>query len=80
VLGHTGSARQPNTGVRERLAGELTGPLRALGSADPDRDALVVACATFSLMERYLWNEQLPSDDEVSHLVGFVLRGVTREG
>jgi AcrR family transcriptional regulator len=72
---------QPRTagvvGVRERLAGELVGPLRALPSSDPERDALVVAVATFAVMEQFLWGEQVPTADDVEHFVAFVLRGVT---
>jgi len=63
-------------GVREKLAAELVGPLRALPSADPERDALVVAVATFAVMEQFLWGERAPADDDAEHLVRFVLRGV----
>ena len=46
-----------------------------MGSTDPARDALVIACGTFALMEHYLWGEQVPSVEDVDHLVRFVLRG-----
>ena len=62
--------------VRDQLAKELIEPLRALPSADPQRDALVVACATFSLMEHFLWSGQPPAAADVDHFVGFVLRGL----
>jgi AcrR family transcriptional regulator len=84
VIGRTSGAGQPRTvavaDVRERLAAELTGPLRGLGSTDPDRDALIAACATFALMEHYLWGEQAPSDDDVDHLVRFLLGGAAAAG
>jgi AcrR family transcriptional regulator len=82
VLRNTSAASQPRSvgvpGVRERLAAEMVPPLRALGSADPDRDALVIACATFAVMEHHLWGEQVPADADVDHLVAFALRGLTR--
>lgn len=64
-------------GVREKLAAELLGPLRALASADPERDAQLVAVTTFAVMEQYLWGERVPGREDVDHLVSFVLRGVT---
>jgi AcrR family transcriptional regulator len=62
--------------VRDKLAAELVGPLRALPSQDPERDALVVAVATFAVMEQFLWGEQVPTTDDVEHFVAFALRGV----
>jgi AcrR family transcriptional regulator len=63
-------------GVREKLAAELLEPLRALPSADPERDAVLVAVTTFAVMEQYLWGERVPGREDVDHLVSFVLRGV----
>ena len=81
VLRSASGARQPRAAgvvsVRERLAAELVEPVRALGSRDPERDALVVAVATFAVMEQFLWAERLPSADDVEHVVSFVLRGIT---
>lgn len=79
VLRSAGGA-QPHgagvVGVREKLAAELVDPLRALRSADPERDAALVAVATFAVMEHFLWGERVPRRDDVDHLVSFVLRGV----
>src|SRR3954451_13340736 len=78
VLRHAAPGRgAASADVRTRLARELAGPLRDLGSAQPDQDALVAACAVFAVMEQYLWSEQAPTEDDVEHLVQFVLRGAT---
>jgi AcrR family transcriptional regulator len=79
VIRHTSSAPRAVgvVAVRDRLAKELLEPLRHLHSADPERDALVVACATFAVMEHFLWGERVPTEADLDHLVGFVLRGVT---
>jgi len=61
--------------VRDRFAELLTGPLRALGSVDADRDAAVAASCTFAVMEHHLWSERVPTEDDVQHLVRFLLRG-----
>jgi AcrR family transcriptional regulator len=63
-------------GVREKLAAELVDPLRTLRSADPERDAALVAVATFAVMEQFLWGERVPGRDDVDHFVSFVLRGI----
>jgi len=59
--------------VQEGLAGVLTGPLAALGSTDVERDALLAACATISLMEHHLWREQAPSAADEDRLAAWIL-------
>ena len=79
VLRSAARARPAAAGVvdvRGQLAAELVEPLRALPSADPGRDAVVVAVATFAVMEQFLWAERVPTAEDVAHLVRFTLRGV----
>ncbi len=74
VLRH--ASRDPSAGsvaIRRRIAELLVEPLRELGSTDPDRDALTGSCATFAVMEQFLWAEDRPTEDDVEHLVGWVL-------
>jgi AcrR family transcriptional regulator len=81
VLRHTAARKVPSVDVRERLAAELAGPLGALGSGDPERDALVAACAVFAVMEQHLWRKQTPTADDTEHLVTFLLSAAgSREG
>jgi AcrR family transcriptional regulator len=58
------------------LAQLLHGPLLALGSRDPERDGSVMVQAVMGRMEDFLWRRVQPTDEDVSHLVGFCLAGV----
>jgi AcrR family transcriptional regulator len=62
---------------RERLARLLIAPLRALGSDDPERDALLACYACMLRMEEFLWRREVPGPDDIEHVVSFCLRGVT---
>lgn len=84
VMRHTSRAAQSRAvgvaDVRNRLSRELVGPLEGIPGTDPARDALVLACATFAVMEHFLWGEQVPDADDVGHLVSFLLRALPVRG
>jgi AcrR family transcriptional regulator len=54
----------------------LVDPLRDLGSADPQRDADAVFVCTVGTMRRYVDSTDQPGRKDISHLVGFCLRGL----
>ena len=72
---HRGAGEGSNPVVRDRFAALLADPLRELASADPERDATVMARAAFAVMEHHLWGQGEPSKADVDHLVRFLLRG-----
>jgi len=77
VLRHTQGAptsHAPTVLVRERIAELLAESLAERGSPDPARDAMVGACAAFSLMEQFLWTQRTPSDADVDHVVAWISR------
>jgi AcrR family transcriptional regulator len=61
---------------RERLARLLVDPIGALGSDDPDRDALLACYACMLRMEEFLWRREAPTPDDIEQVVSFCLRGV----
>ncbi|MGF7237841.1 MAG: TetR/AcrR family transcriptional regulator [Frankia sp.] len=61
----------------EPLTSPLKEPLAALGSADPDLDASLVAHATLGKMSDYLWKRTQPSPEEIDRITAFCLAGVT---
>ncbi|HKG49249.1 MAG TPA: TetR/AcrR family transcriptional regulator [Actinomycetales bacterium] len=78
VLRNTSAQRTGEGGspaVRDRFAELLAEPLRQLSSADPERDATVMARSAFAVMEQYLWAEVRPTEADIEHLVRFLLRG-----
>ncbi|SBS74439.1 Regulatory protein TetR [uncultured Mycobacterium sp.] len=54
----------------------LVAPIRDLGSADPQRDADAVFVCTVGTMRRYVNSTDQPGRKDISHLVGFCLRGL----
>jgi hypothetical protein len=58
------------------LAGLIVGPIGALGSADPERDAIVTAHATMGLMREFLWKCIPPTKADIANLVRFCTRAV----
>ncbi|MCW2621366.1 MAG: putative transcriptional regulator, TetR family [Frankiales bacterium] len=82
VLGNYPAAADPG-GVRSRqlhdlLSAALTGPMRELGSQDPDRDARAMTAVVTSLMLDHLWRRTTPSDEDLEHVLAFCLAGVRR--
>jgi AcrR family transcriptional regulator len=61
---------------RERLAELLVDPIRALGSDDAERDALLVCYACMLRMEEFLWRRTAPTDADIAHVASFCLRAV----
>jgi AcrR family transcriptional regulator len=54
----------------------LLDPVRALGSADPERDADTVFQLTAATMRRYVGVAAGPTRDDIDHLVRFCLRAL----
>jgi AcrR family transcriptional regulator len=61
------------------LAQLIVEPIARLGSADPVRDAAVVAHATMGLMRRFLWQLAIPTRADIAHLVRFCTAAVQPE-
>ena len=59
------------------LAALLHEPFAALGSADPELDASLVAHATLGRMADYLWARTRPSRAETEHITRFCIRVAT---
>lgn len=59
------------------IAAPLHEPLAALGSADPELDATLIAHATFGLLSEHLYAGTTAGADELDHLVAFCI-GVAR--
>lgn len=60
------------------LAALLHPVLAALGSPDPERDAVVVTHAVMGRLEDFLWQRTAPVEADADHLVEFVLAAVGR--
>jgi len=58
------------------LAELIIGPISALGSPDPERDASVSAHATMGLMREFLWKCATPTKADIANLVRFCTRAV----
>ncbi|BBY58172.1 TetR/AcrR family transcriptional regulator [Mycolicibacterium sarraceniae] len=54
----------------------LVEPIRDLGSSDPRRDADAVFVCAVGTMRRYVDSTDQPGRKDISHLVGFCLRGL----
>ena len=71
------SGRHPATGT---LAPLLHEPLAALGSADPELDASLVANALLGRLADHLWARSRPTADEAEHVVAWCLASVRGGG
>jgi AcrR family transcriptional regulator len=56
----------------------LVEPLRAAGSTDVERDAAALYELVFGTMSRMLFAEERPTNADITHLVAFSLRALTR--
>ncbi|OBI18212.1 MULTISPECIES: TetR/AcrR family transcriptional regulator [unclassified Mycobacterium] len=54
----------------------LVEPVAALGSSDVERDVEAVFSCTAATMRRYVGSADRPGSDDITHLVGFCLRGL----
>lgn len=81
VLWNGGSVGEGGASSRHFASAPLTTPLKetlvALGSADPDLDASLVAHATLGRMSDHLWARTQPTPDEVDRITAFCLAAVT---
>jgi AcrR family transcriptional regulator len=78
VLWNAGNlAQAPTSSASAPLATLLHGPFHALGSADPELDASLVAHAIVGKLADYLWLGTRPSSADTEHLVSFCLAAGT---
>ncbi|MFI1235905.1 TetR/AcrR family transcriptional regulator [Nocardia salmonicida] len=54
----------------------LTGPVAALGQADPVRDADLIFFCTIDAMSRYISATAPPAPADIEHLIGFCMRAI----
>jgi AcrR family transcriptional regulator len=76
VMRHAGHGAAGNGGgvqVRRQVGELIADSLARHGSPDPDRDGLVAASAAFGVMEQFLWNGRTPTEDDLEHLLGWIL-------
>jgi AcrR family transcriptional regulator len=59
------------------LASLLTEPFAALGSATPERSAVLAAHATLGMLSDYLWRHAVPTRADVDHLTAFCVRAAS---
>jgi AcrR family transcriptional regulator len=59
------------------LSGMLVDPIRALGSAEPERDARLIQEAAFGTMNLHFRRGTVPDQADEDHVVGFCLRGLS---
>jgi AcrR family transcriptional regulator len=79
LVGQMSDSDKRRLGVEETMAAMrelLITPIRDLGSADPQRDADAVFVCTVGTMRRYVDSTDQPGRKDISHLVGFCLRGL----
>lgn len=70
--GHVADRSRPDLSATSGLLADLVvEPLRALGSADPERDAAVATHAAMGRMQEFLWRSESPGPLDVAHLVRF---------
>lgn len=67
------------TGLLAAVAALLIDPVARAGSTDPERDAGLIDEAVFALMRRHARRSTAPSAADCDHVIGFCLRGLTRE-
>ncbi len=77
-----GGGRSHAPKVREdlefALADVLSGPIRELGSTDPERDSRATSILLLASMEHLLWRDisTFDAEAEVEHIVGYVRRAL----
>lgn len=68
---------QRRISARGVLAQPLRGALDKLGSADPDRDSVLLTHAILGLHDTFLWRRESPSSADVEQAIDFCLRSVS---
>ena len=66
-------------GLLAAVGGLLVGPVARAGSTEPERDAGLIDEAVFGLMRLHAHRSTAPSAADCDHIVGFCLRGLTRQ-
>jgi AcrR family transcriptional regulator len=75
--GRVGDHSRPEAVTNNAALAELiVEPIAALGSIDPERDAMVAAHATMGLMEYFLWRFVTPTRADIANLVRFCTAAV----
>jgi len=64
------------TGLRDLLVE----PVRALGSADVERDATLLHTAVFGTMQLHIAQGTSPTPQDIDHIIAFSLRGIGAAG
>jgi AcrR family transcriptional regulator len=72
------SAREGHGAHYAPLASLLHDPLVSLGSADPERDAVLIAHATMGRMQEFLWRRTRPTATDTAHVQAFCLAAISR--
>lgn len=62
--------------LQDRLSALLVGPLRALQTCDPERDAAVITGAVTSFMVDSLWRQTVPTAADIDHVLAFCRAGM----
>ena len=78
VMWNAGGSGLVQTTMTQSLAALLHEPFSALGSADPQLDASLVAHATIGRLSDYLQQGVRPGRREVQHVVDFCMHAVAR--
>jgi AcrR family transcriptional regulator len=58
----------------------LVEPVRAVGSAEPERDAYLIGKLVFAVLYEALWADEPPDDDDLLAVEAFCLAGLTVSG
>lgn len=69
-------SRHMSVALAESLAESFAGPVAELGAADPARAARTVATTAVAAMQYHLFKEEAPGEDDLEHLVSFLLAGI----
>ncbi|MBL7500929.1 TetR/AcrR family transcriptional regulator [Frankia sp. CNm7] len=81
VMWNGSSTRDATPGrhpAAETMAVLLRAPFAALGSDDPESDAVLVAHAVFGVLSDFLWTRAEPTEADLDRITAFGLRAVTR--
>ena len=74
---HVGDRSRPGVAATDGLLVDLiVGPIEALGSGEPGRDAAVVTHAAMGRMREFLWRSETPTRSDIAHLVRFCTAAV----
>jgi hypothetical protein len=79
ILGQTSAVGREASGAIEPALADLFAPtLRDLGSVDNVRDARLVATTLVGVLQRHVWGETQPDDEDLEHLTSFLTAAARR--